>query len=307
MGYLENVRERKEGLPYFFLGTTVIIICFLFFSFLFSIPIIANSITNIGDLDSINLNQMLSGNFNFFFLLVPFAATFFTTLLIYKEINGLEIKALITSRKKIDFNRIFFGFLVASILIIINVLIQFLFSPDTLQWNFNPKLFFTLFLISIFLIPFQASMEEIFFRGYFMQFLGFIIPQRIFPFLISSFLFGIMHFWNPEVEKLGSVIIIAYITMGLFFGAITLLDEGLELAIGFHIGNNLLLALMLTSDWTVFQTYSLFIDKSTPNPYIYAFMPIVILSVIFLIFAKKYKWKNYKQKLLGIVKVSNTS
>ena len=67
MGYLENVREGKEGLPYFFLGTTVIIICFLFFSFLFSIPIIANSITNIGDLDSINLNQMLSGNFNFFF------------------------------------------------------------------------------------------------------------------------------------------------------------------------------------------------------------------------------------------------
>ena len=87
---------------------------------------IANSITNIGDLDSFNLNQMLSGNFNFFFLLVPFAATFFSTLLIYKEINGLEIKALITSRKKIDFNRIFFGFLVASILIIINILIQFL-------------------------------------------------------------------------------------------------------------------------------------------------------------------------------------
>ena len=77
--------------------------------------------TLIGDLDSINLNQMLSGNFNFFFLLVPFAATFYTTLLIYKEINGLEIKALITSRKKIDFNRIFFGFLVASILIILNI------------------------------------------------------------------------------------------------------------------------------------------------------------------------------------------
>ena len=94
-----------------------------------------------------------------------------------------------------------------------------------------------------------------------MQFLGFIIPQRIFPFLISSFLFGIMHFWNPEVEKLGSVIIIAYITMGLFFGAITLLDEGLELAIGFHIGNNLLLALMLTSDWTVFQTYLIMLIK----------------------------------------------
>ena len=74
-----------------------------------------------------------------------------------------------------------------------------------------------------------------------------------------------MHFWNPEVEKLGSIIIIAYITMGLFFGSITLLDEGLELAIGFHIGNNLLLALLLTSDWTVFQTYSLFIDKSTPR------------------------------------------
>ena len=67
MGYLENVREGKEGLPYFFLGTTVIIISFLFFSFLFSVPIIANSITNIGDLDSINLNHYKYSNSIFIF------------------------------------------------------------------------------------------------------------------------------------------------------------------------------------------------------------------------------------------------
>ena len=31
------------------------------------------------------------------------------------------------------------------------------------------------------------------------------------------------------------------------------MDEGMELALGFHAGNNLIIALMVTSDWTVFS------------------------------------------------------
>ena len=33
----------------------------------------------------------------------------------------------------------------------------------------------------------------------------------------------------------------------------TLMDDGLELAIGFHAANNLFAALLVTADWTVFK------------------------------------------------------
>jgi hypothetical protein len=35
------------------------------------------------------------------------------------------------------------------------------------------------------------------------------------------------------------------------------MDEGMELALGFH-ANNTIVALLLTSDWTAFQTNSIF-------------------------------------------------
>jgi hypothetical protein len=40
-----------------------------------------------------------------------------------------------------------------------------------------------------------------------------------------------------------------YIGTGLF-GILTLMDEGMELALGFHAANNLVGALLVTSDWS---------------------------------------------------------
>ena len=77
------------------------------------------------------------------------------------------------------------------------------------------------------------------------------------PLLVTSVLFGLMHAANPEVEKMGFIIMLYYIGTGLFLGILTLMDEGLELALGFHAANNLIGALLLTSDWSALQTNSL--------------------------------------------------
>ena len=153
------------------------------------------------------------------------------------------------------------------------------------------------------MVPLQTSAEELFFRGYLMQGLGRIFPMRLLPFVITSTLFGLLHFANPEVDKLGDIILITYLSTGFFLGAITLIDEGLELALGFHAGNNLFLSLFLTSDWTVFQTDSLFINMSEPNVAAYIIGPLIMYSVLFLVYAKKYKWKNYATHLVGSSKV----
>ena len=107
-------------------------------------------------------------------------------------------------------------------------------------------------------IPIQTSLEEYVFRGYLMQGLGVFVKNRWFPLIFTSLSFGLLHLSNPEIDKIGNIIIIHYIATGLFLGIITLMDEGMELALGFHAGNNLLIALLVTADWTVFQTSSIF-------------------------------------------------
>ena len=123
---------------------------------------------------------------------------------------------------------------------------------------------------------------------------------RFIPLLVTSFVFGGLHFFNPEVEKLGNIIMIYYIGTGLFLGIITLMDDGLELALGFHAGNNIFAALLVTADWTVFQTNAILKDISEPSAGIDVLAPVLILYPIFIgIMGYKYKWKDWGNKLFG--------
>jgi len=116
---------------------------------------------------------------------------------------------------------------------------------------------------------------------------------------------GFLHAMNPEVAKLGYGVISIYVITGLFVGMITLMDEGLELSIGFHAANNLVIALLVTSDWTAFQTNSLYKDVSDPILAEYIIHPLIIYSLVGFILSKKYNWSAWKSKLTG--PVSNPS
>ena len=137
-----------------------------------------------------------------------------------------------------------------------------------------------------------------------MQGIGVVFKNKWLPLLVTSIVFGLMHIFNPEVEQLGYVIMIYYIGTGLFLGIITLMDEGLELALGFHAANNLFTALLVTADWTAFQTHSILKDMSDPETMVLGeiLVPVfVVFPILLFILSKKYKWTNWKDKLLGDV------
>lgn len=124
------------------------------------------------------------------------------------------------------------------------------------------------------------------------------------PLILTSLVFGLLHLSNPEVDKLGPVIMVYYIGTGLFLGIITLMDDGLELAIGFHAANNLFTALLVTADWTAFQTHSIYKDMSDPSKmgFMEVIVPVfIIFPILIFIFAKKYKWNNWSERLFGKV------
>ena len=178
------------------------------------------------------------------------------------------------------------------------VIFNYMLSPDDYIWNFKPLPFLILFLMSIVMIPIQTSVEELLFRGYLMQGFGVLFKNRWVPLLITSILFGLLHLWNPEIDKLGIHLIWYYIGTGLFLGVITLMDEGIELALGFHAANNLVTVLLVTASWTAFQTESLLIDNAEPSLGKELIITLAITyPLLAVVFAKKYRWKNWMTQL----------
>lgn len=127
------------------------------------------------------------------------------------------------------------------------------------------------------------------------------LKRKWIPLLFTSVIFGMMHGLNPEIEKLGYIVLSAYVGIGLFLGIITLMDDGMELALGFHAANNMIIALLVTSDWTALQTDSIFLDVSEPSAMGQIIPIFIILPILAFVFAKKYKWTNWKEKLTGRV------
>jgi membrane protease YdiL (CAAX protease family) len=213
-------------------------------------------------------------------------------------LHNQTLLSVTTSRKKVDWSRILFSFIVWSIFSALSFWAVYLRSPENFVWNFKLIPFLILVLVGIIMIPIQTSTEEYVFRGYLMQGFANLAQNKWFPLLMTSLIFGSMHVFNPEVAKMGYVIMIYYIGTGLFLGVITLMDEGIELALGFHAANNLVGAILVTSDWSVFQTYSIFKDMSEPSAGLDVILPIfVVYPILLFIFSKKYNWSNWKEKL----------
>ena len=235
-------------------------------------------------------------------MLIPFAVglglLFFWVKLIHKQ----TITALTTSRESIDWKRVGFAFLLWGGVTTIMLTVDYSLSPESYQWNFDLSKFLILLVIAVLLIPLQTSFEEYLFRGYLMQGLGIAVKNRWFPLVITSLIFGLMHIANPEVEKIGYIIMVYYIGTGLFLGILTLMDEGLELALGFHAANNLITALLVTANWTAFQTDSILKDMSEPAAGFDILVPVfVIFPILLFVFSKKYNWTDWKGKLTGKV------
>lgn len=223
-------------------------------------------------------------------------------LLWVKYVHKQPIKTLTTSRKKVDWSRFWFAFALVAVFNIGITVLDYYSNPQDYVLNFQWEPFLYLVLISVFLIPIQTSFEEYFFRGYLMQGIGVLARNRWIPLVLTSVIFGGLHYFNPEVTKLGNIIMIYYIGTGFMLGIMTLMDEGMELALGFHAANNLITALLVTADWTAFQTNSILKDVSEPSAGWDVLIPVLVIYPIFLfIFAMKYKWNNWSEKLFGRV------
>ncbi len=286
-------------------GLIVIFVIWQLGSIPFSLAVMMKVLAEGGDLmtyldDQTMLMKVLEPNLTFFLVLLSFAIGLLGLYLWVRFVHKQPMKELTTARKKIDWGRFWFGFGLIAITTTALTVIDYQSNPDNYLVQFQWGPFLILAVIAIIMIPLQTSFEEYFFRGYLMQGIGVMAGNRWVPLLTTSVIFGSLHFFNPEVAKMGNIIMIYYIGTALFLGIMTLMDDGMELALGFHAGNNLVASLLVTADWTAFQTNSILKDVSDPSTGFDVLVPVVLVYPLFLyLMARRYKWSGWTEKLTG--------
>ena len=249
----------------------------------------------------------IPNNWSLIINLTPFIFLLGLLFLLVRNLHERSILSLTTSRNSVDYKRIFFSFSLVVLLTIAVFSVSYFVDNSNIVWNFNPLKFSILFLISILLFPCQIGLEEYLFRGYLMQQIGIVAKNRWFPLLFTSVVFGLFHSANPEVAQMGYGVMVFYIGTGLLLGIMTLMDESLELALGFHLGNNMMAALLITSDYSAIHTDALFKYSGVEKPVDMLTEMIVSIAIVYpiilYIFAKRYNWIDWKAKLTGKIYV----
>ena len=308
--FIEKAKNIKNNWwRYFLLGPIII---FSFWQIIGAIPLGVGFALN-ADFENLEMdgsNDMMamfsvfpSKNIGLALFLLTFAFGCLGLYLTIKFIHNQSIKSLTTSRDKIDYSRIFYSVVLVVGITVLFMPIDLFLSPDEYELTFNLNQFLILVIICLTLLPLQTSFEEYLIRGYLLQGIGITTKSRFLAFTIPSILFGLLHFANPEIDKLGNAFIFAYIFMGFFLGLITMMDEGLELALGWHYANNLMAALFITADWSVLQTDSIYKYIGEPDITSQILPALVIFPILIYHFSVKYKWSGWKEKLFGKVKI----
>ena len=304
--YIKQAFKNKHDWWLYLAGLALIVIAVILGQIPHTVALIAKALQSgveLKELDPNKMMQLLESNLNLFLMLLSFAVGLLGLFVVVKFLHKQSIKSLTTSRSKIDWKRFWFAFLFWGFISVIMIMIDYQSSPENYVFNFKLKSFLILVAIAVVLVPLQTSFEEYLFRGYLMQGIGVICKNKWVPLIVTSVLFGMLHIANPEIDKLGYILLVHYIGTGFFLGIITLMDEGLELALGFHAANNLFTALLVTADWTAFQTNSIFRDISDPDIGSFEIFSsvLIIYPILIFIFSKVYKWTDWKNRLIGSV------
>jgi membrane protease YdiL (CAAX protease family) len=296
MSFIDKAKHGNNSFSSYLLGIALIISVYLLGSYFLILDLQWNF--GIESFDGISQNEIVRilGNNRFLaWLVVPFLFVALFLVIHTKFVHKRTVLSIFSGRENFDWKRVLFSFSLLFFVLSLFLFIQYL-SSDSLIFQFDIQKFIPLLFIAIFLLPIQTSCEELLFRSYILQGIKMRTKKNSIAVLISGLMFGAIHIGNPEIAKIGYHIIVYYMLVGVFLALISLFDNGVELALGYHAANNVFAALMITNNWQAFQTDAVFMDISDPGMGLDTIIGILfILPLVFFIFYKKYKWHSLKE------------
>jgi membrane protease YdiL (CAAX protease family) len=296
MSFIDKAKEGNTSFSSYLLGIALIISVYLLGSCFLILDLQWNfGIESFDGISQKEIVKILGNNRFLAWLVVPFLFVALFLVIHTKFVHKRTVLSIFSGRENFDWKRVLFSFSLLFSVLSLFLFIQYL-SSDSLIFQFDIQKFIPLFFIAIFLLPIQTSCEELLFRSYILQGIKMRTKKNSVAVLISGLMFGAIHIGNPEIAKIGYHIIVYYMLVGVFLALISLFDNGIELALGYHAANNVFAALMVTNNWQAFQTNAVFMDISDPGMGLDTIIGILfILPLVFFIFYKKYKWHSLKE------------
>ena len=296
MSFIDKAKEGNTSFSSYLLGIVLIISVYLLGSYFLILDLQWNfGIESFDGVSQKEIVRILGNNRFLAWLIVPFLFVALFLVIHTKFVHKRTVLSIFSGRENFDWKRVLFSFSLLFLVLSLFLFIQYL-SSDSLIFQFDLQKFIPLFFIAIFLLPIQTSCEELLFRSYILQGIKMRTKKNSVAVLISGLMFGAIHIGNPEIAKIGYHIIVYYMLVGVFLALISLFDNGIELALGYHAANNVFAALMITNNWQAFQTDAVFMDNADPGMGLDTIFGILfILPLVFFIFYKKYKWHSLKE------------
>ena len=296
MSFIDKAKDGNNSFSSYLLGIVLIISVYLLGSYFLILDLQWNfGIESFDGVSQKEIVRILGNNRFLAWLIVPFLFVGLFLVIHTKFVHKRTVLSIFSGRENFDWKRVLFSFSLLFSVLSLFLFIQYL-SSDSLIFQFDLQKFIPLFFIAIFLLPIQTSCEELLFRSYILQGIKLRTKKNSIAVLISGLMFGAIHIGNPEIAKIGYHIIVYYMLVGVFLALISLFDNGIELALGYHAANNVFAALMITNNWQAFQTDAVFMDNADPGMGLDTIFGILfILPLVFFIFYKKYKWHSLKE------------
>jgi hypothetical protein len=167
-----------------------------------------------------------------------------------------------------------------SLIVIVITILDALIHPGSYKLTFEWRAWILFLPAALILTPIQTSGEELLFRGYLLQTLGFLTKKKWILVIISGVIFAVPHFLNPEMKQGFVLLALFYFSFGAILALITLKSNRLEYALGIHAANNLMTVLLAN-----------YIDSALPSPSIFtATIPDPVYNLVSFILGMGLLW-----------------
>lgn len=227
-----------------------------------------------------------------FFTLLPFALALAVLVLAVRLFEGRRWRTLVTgARHSVRLGRVASSAAVWFGLAALSDVALGLSGLANLEYAANWGAILPVALVALALIPVQIAFEEMSTRGYVHQVTSWYAGRPLYGILLSTVLFAALHFGNPEVVRYGLLSMALYYGgVALFLGVISVLDDGLELALGIHLATNIYAvvvvnhegsALPMPAAWTLVD----------PAPALFPAIFVARALLFGLVFARTRPWR----------------
>lgn len=236
------------------------------------------------------ITSALSSPFSLVILVgISYTLSYLFFYICLRFIHHKHLLKVISTVSGVRWKLLFKGLILWALILFIFSLPDLIINPGSYQITYNSGNFLILLVICLLVFPLQASFEEILFRGYLMQGFSLISKKPWIPLLITSVLFGIVHFFNGTSLTSDLSIVASTFVVGMMLGVLALADNGIESAMGVHIANNLYVALFFNSTDSGLQGLPSVVTSQAAEPFSGLFFLILasILMIVILFWNRK--------------------